>query len=709
MADFNEVFEKIKDSGVAFSIVASGKRKGALSVMVGSTPIKEAEYADRLFPLLKMARWNPQTPDDPELMADKTALKAWYVRVFLGAVADAIKPPEINREKSSNRTGGYGKILKEMTNLKFPGRLSDTRLTEVDRELLKGLRICDTGDDGNLLLLLTGVGSTQYTGVAYSPTTLAGDIRKILRCCPASEEDKQKEEEWIYAERKHLEFINLSRLNENLGGEDKKSVDEMYRISDMVAREYAQGCVKFLTRLDTYNAWLDRLIEEMTQNVSGSESAYDAGVGVLKSCDSNLIRRSKLISLWYHEETTKNEEGNNVTFTVADRFDRNGDWADLIAESVEILLGKNELYIAPPKVISNDPTEPCLNFIDLNGKSKEAEGGETEAWVRFLRKMTPDEGDVFKAFIWSIFDARNHGRQILYLYDDGYSGKSAVMKAIQEALGNRLCAAVQKDSLSNQFAFSKVWDKRLITVGDNKNTHLHQSEKMKMLTGNDMADVERKNRDSFSWLMNAKVMVASNTPLEVNLRERNERTRVLPIKINFTIDQMIEEKIIAVDDDGNPKFDKYGEPIFVGDGTDWPSRLREQFWAFMASCRPAYERLCPRHTDIITPDSCLDNLETFSNDLMDDYQAIFDHICVVDTRSFTGSSELKCAFRRAVSELFDKDPSLKYEGFKEFLHTHHKLTLTRPWSLENRARGYMGIRLKSATADAANADEISLV
>ena len=50
MADFQEVFEKIKDSGFAFSIVASGKRKGALSVMVGSTPIKEAEYADRLFP-----------------------------------------------------------------------------------------------------------------------------------------------------------------------------------------------------------------------------------------------------------------------------------------------------------------------------------------------------------------------------------------------------------------------------------------------------------------------------------------------------------------------------------------------------------------------------------------------------------------------------------------------------------------------------------
>lgn len=149
--------------------------------------------------------------------------------------------------------------------------------------------------------------------------------------------------------------------------------------------------------------------------------------------------------------------------------------------------------------------------------------------------MTPDEGDVFKAFIWSIFDARNHGRQILYLYDDGYSGKSAVMKAIQEALGKRLCAAVQKDSLSNQFAFSKVWDKRLITVGDNKNTHLHQSEKMKMLTGNDMADVERKNRDSFSWTMNAKVMVSSNTPLEVNLRERNERTRVLPIRINFLL------------------------------------------------------------------------------------------------------------------------------------------------------------------------------
>ena len=698
MADFKEVFEKIKDSGVAFSIVASGKRKGALSIMIGGTPIKEAEFVDRLFPLLKMAGWNPQTPDDPELVSDKTSLKLWYVRGFLNAVLNAIQPPEIRNEKSSNRTGGYGKVPKEITNLKFPERLSDTRLTEVDRELLKGLRICDTGDDGNLLLILTGVGSTQYKGISYSSTTLAEDIRKALRGCPASDADKQREEEWIYQERKVLEYTNLSRANENLG-ENKKSVDEMEAISDRIARKYARGCVKYLTRLDTYNAWLDRLIEGMTMQVRGSEPAYEAGVSVLKGCDSNLIRRSRLISLWYHEETAKNEEGNTVTFTVADRFGRNGDWADFIAESVEILWGKNELYIAPPKVISNDPTEPCFHYIDLEGKAKEAEGGETEAWGRFLKKMTPDEGDVFKAFIWSIFDARNHGRQILYLYDDGYSGKSAVMKAIQESLGNRLCGAIQKDSLSNQFAFSKVWDKRLVTIGDNKNTHLHQSEKMKMLTGSDMTDVERKNRDSFSWIMNAKVMVASNTPLEVNLRERNERTRVLPIKINFTIDQMIEEGIVAVDEAGKPKFDKYGDPIFVGDGTDWPSRLRDQFWAFMASCRPAYESLCPRHTDIIIPDSCLNNLETFSNDLMDDYQAIFDDICVVDNLAFTRSSELKCAFRRAVSELFDKDPSLKYEGFKEFLHTHYKLTLSRSREVENRARGYIGIRLKSETGN----------
>lgn len=695
MADFKEVFEKIKDSGVAFSIVASGKRKGSLSIMIGGTPIKEAEFVDRLFPLLKMAGWNPQTPDDPELVADKTSLKLWYVRVFLNAVMNAIMPPEVNREKSS-RKGGYGKVLREMNNLKFPERLSDTRLTEVDRELLQGLRICDTGDGGSLILLHTGVGSSQYTGVAYSSTTLAGDIRKTLRDCPASDEDKKEAEEWIYAERKVLEYTILSRANENLG-EDKKSVTEMEEISDRIARKYARGCVKYLTRLDTYNALLDRQIEEMTKKVRGSEPAYEAGVGVLEGCDSNLIRRSRLISLWYHEETTKNEEGNTVTFTVADKFGRNGDWADLIAESVEILWGKNELYIDPPKSISNDPTEPCFNYIDLEGKAKEAEGGETEAWGRFLKKMTPEEGDVFKAFIWSIFDARNHGRQILYLYDNGYSGKSAVMKAIQEALGKRLCGALQKDSLSDKHGFAKVWDKRLVTIGDNKNKHLHQSEKMKMLTGSDMADVDRKNRDAFSWMMNAKVMVASNDPLEVNLRERNERTRVLPIKINFTIAQMIEENIIAMDDDGNPKFDKYGEPIFVGDGTDWPSRLRDQFWAFMASCRPAYEQLCPRHTDIIMPDICLDNLETFSSDLMDDYQSIFDRICVVDNLAFTRSSELKCAFRRAVSEVFDKDPSLKYEGFKEFLHTNYKLNLSRSREVENRARGYMGIRLKSET------------
>lgn len=697
MADFNAVFEKIKKAGFEFSLVESGKRKGDLVVKIGGKTIREDDYANRLFPLLQMADWEPQlTDNDPELMANETRYRPWCVRVFMDSVRDAIKPPEDPMTESRKQDGGSGKVKKEMTTLKFPGQLADTRLTDIDRGLLKGLRICDTGDDGNLLLLLTGVGSNQYSGVAYSSTTLAGDIRKILRGCPASEKSKQEEEEDIYQERKELEYNTLLKENENLG-ESKKSVDEMLEISENKAREYAKGCVKYLTRLDTYNSWLDKTIKEMSKTVKrGSGHAYADGVDALRGCGSTLIRRSKIIFMWYHEETTKNENGDTVTYLVADEFDRKGDWADLIAESVDILWGKKELYIDPPKSISNDPKEPCLNFIDLEGKAKEAEGGETEAWGRFLRKMTLDEGDVFKAFIWSIFDARNHGRQILYLYDDGYSGKSAVMKAIQEALGKHLCAAVQKDSLSNQFGFSKVWDKRLITIGDNKNAHLHQSEKMKMLTGNDVVDVERKNRDSFSWTMNAKVMVASNTPLEVNLRERNERTRVLPIKIHFTVDQMIEEGIIAMDDDGKPKFDRYGEPIFVGDGNDWPSRLRDQFWAFMASCRPAYERLCPRHTDITIPEICLDNLETFNDDRMDDFQVIFDRICVVDECAFTGNSELKCAFKKSVAEVFDKDTSIRYEGFKEFLRTHYKLDISRPWSFENRIRGYVGIRLKSS-------------
>ena len=97
---------------------------------------------------------------------------------------------------------------------------------------------------------------------------------------------------------------------------------------------------------------------------------------------------------------------------------------------------------------------------------------ETPNWDFFLQRFTEDEADILMAYTWGVFDPNNTSRQCMYIYDQGFTGKSVFQSALASVLGTDLIGVVQKDSLSNQFGFSKVWDKRLIMVPDNKNKRI---------------------------------------------------------------------------------------------------------------------------------------------------------------------------------------------------------------------------------------------
>lgn len=355
-----------------------------------------------------------------------------------------------------------------------------------------------------------------------------------------------------------------------------------------------------------------------------------------------------------------------------------------------------EFQCAMPAIISNRKDEPSLHYIDLDTI---AVVGDTPTWDEFAERFTPDDFKVLMAFIWSLLDASNKGRQLLYIYDpDGFSGKSVLMSVLARFLGPDVSASLQKDSLNNQFSLAKIWDKRLITIDDNKNRLLIKSEKMHMILGGGWADIEMKGKNSFHAKLFAKVIAGGNVPLSIDPYAVHERSRLITIRTRM--EERILKRFCQVDKEGHLVL-RNGKPIMLGDPS-FEENLLKEFPAFLTKCREAYKELCPTHANIILNEEQVDALFN----LADDNDYIFDRIVEegfeIGEKFSMAPFEFQRVFYRTRDNLkftLSKDipSSISLADFKEYLSKRYPFYRpSRSHSGLNRAseRVYIGIKEK---------------
>ena len=280
----------------------------------------------------------------------------------------------------------------------------------------------------------------------------------------------------------------------------------------------------------------------------------------------------------------------------------------------DLLMHFSELVqMTPPRILSNRTDEACLHriLLDENQPGSIVKRGPCPTWDKYLKRYTSDEQDVLMAFIWSIFDVSNNGRQMLYICDNGYTGKSAMLNAIAEYLGHELVMTLQKDSLNNQFSLAKIWDKRLVMTPDNKNPMLVRSEKVHMILGGDVADIERKGKESFSAKLQCKYIASGNVPLKIDTGALHEASRV--IMITPRVDKDTQKEFCLVDERGELVLDPEGHPKPKGD-PQFKQRLVDEFPYFLLKCRNVYHRVCPGGSDIPLPNSLIMKMQALDDD-----------------------------------------------------------------------------------------------
>jgi hypothetical protein len=297
-----------------------------------------------------------------------------------------------------------------------------------------------------------------------------------------------------------------------------------------------------------------------------------------------LAREKKVDFLFADDGTVDNTEGNTKVLPTISEY-----WSKFIKNIWE----SDTAFRLPerPVEISTDPEQPAFFFFDRSVLQE----GPHPVWDEWLSRMPTYSREVFMAWIYSIFDPANIGRQCVWLQDRGYSGKSSVARALSKFMGERCVGAVSHGSLSNQFGYSTVYGRRLVIYGDNKNPKLLHLEKMHSLLGGDIVNIEHKGRDAFAAAIHCKVLIASNTPPEIELSARNEITRLLYFKLS---DPPVEvmKKYCKLDDNGDIMYYPDGTPHFIGGKLS--EELLAELPAFLHTCRKHYERLCPNHMDI---------------------------------------------------------------------------------------------------------------
>lgn len=221
---------------------------------------------------------------------------------------------------------------------------------------------------------------------------------------------------------------------------------------------------------------------------------------------------------------------------------------------------------------SNDPEQPTTAYFDLNNLPED----KTLAWDSFLYTFETElYRELFMAWVYSIFLATNKGRQILWIYGMGRSGKSSAIRVLQNFLNSynkNLSQSIEKIIFEDKFSISAYKNCRLAVIADNANRWLIKRDTIKNLTGQDPSSIREMHKERYNQEIYCKIMVASNYAPYVLTDVEHEISRIIYVKLD---DDKIFEALDAWD--------------YVVDG-DWNAKLYEEVPAFIAKCKPFYDK-----------------------------------------------------------------------------------------------------------------------
>ncbi len=159
-------------------------------------------------------------------------------------------------------------------------------------------------------------------------------------------------------------------------------------------------------------------------------------------------------------------------------------------------------------------TPDCLSSVQLPLKWSD-KPSKTPVFDDYLKTLT--DGDKKKQrllleFIGAVFSniCGYRFKKVLFLVGKGDTGKSQLRLLVERIIGSNNSCAVDLADIESRFGMANLYGKRLAGCADMSFMKVGQLKKLKLLTGGDSIDFERKGKDKFSARYNGLLWFGTN-------------------------------------------------------------------------------------------------------------------------------------------------------------------------------------------------------
>lgn len=259
----------------------------------------------------------------------------------------------------------------------------------------------------------------------------------------------------------------------------------------------------------TINSFIDYIVMDINEKNKPCTYVYNNGIYI--NINKNPFISRYIMPFLPHDFRTNNnfDEIYKHLCLVDDRFKTPDDFD----QDENIINVKNGLFnVKEFKLYPHTPAYYSLKQLNVNFNEQPMDHGHFNGFIETLTEADDELKSVILEFMGITFSniPTHYTKKLLMLQGKGDTGKSQLIKIINNIMGSTNIKAMPPHKLADRFTMSACHDKGLVFCADAPSDALKDLSVIKSMTGGDTISAENKGGAYYDVLFNGSIIIACN-------------------------------------------------------------------------------------------------------------------------------------------------------------------------------------------------------